>query len=71
VPLQARFIEPMLLLRTEKLPEGADWITELKLNGYRALAIKTVGKVQLRSRNDNDFNAKYPKPRESPGRHAR
>jgi ATP-dependent DNA ligase len=57
---KARFIEPMLLLRTEKLPEGADWLTELKLDGYRALAIKTGGKLQLRSRNDNDFNGRYP-----------
>jgi bifunctional non-homologous end joining protein LigD len=57
---KARFIEPMLLLRTEKLPEGTDWLTELKLDGYRALAIKTSGKLQLRSRNDNDFNGRYP-----------
>jgi bifunctional non-homologous end joining protein LigD len=33
---------------------------ELKLDGYRALAIKSGGKVQLRSRNDNDFSLKYP-----------
>jgi len=26
---------------------------------YRALAIKTGGRVQLRSRNDNDFSARY------------
>ncbi|HTD68458.1 MAG TPA: hypothetical protein VK846_18190 [Candidatus Limnocylindria bacterium] len=33
---------------------------ELKLDGYRALAIKSSGKVSLRSRNDNDFNSRYP-----------
>jgi ATP-dependent DNA ligase len=32
----------------------------LKLDGYRALAIKNGGKVQLRSRNDKDFKLKYP-----------
>jgi DNA ligase D-like protein (predicted ligase) len=54
------FIEPMLLLRTEKLPEGPDWAYEIKLDGYRALAFKTGGKLQLRSRNDNDFAPRYP-----------
>jgi len=33
----------------------------LKLDGYRALAIKTGGTVRLRSRNDKDFNRKYPR----------
>ena len=50
----------MLLLRTEKLPEGPDWAYEIKLDGYRALAFKTGGKLQLRSRNDNDFALRYP-----------
>jgi ATP-dependent DNA ligase len=45
---KAAFIEPMLLLRTEKLPEGATWLYELKLDGYRALGIKTTAQVQLR-----------------------
>src|SRR5438132_48388 len=51
----------MLLKRTEVLPEGPEWLVELKLDGYRTLAIKTGGKVQLRSRNDNDFNGRYPR----------
>lgn len=58
--VQARFIEPMLLLRSESLPEGDGWIYELKLDGFRAVAFKTAGKVHLRSRNDKDFTAKYP-----------
>jgi bifunctional non-homologous end joining protein LigD len=57
---EVKFIKPILLLRTENLPEGAEWQIELKLDGYRALAIKKGGKVDLRSRNDNDFNARYP-----------
>ncbi len=56
---KAAFIPPMLLLRTEKLPEGPDWLVELKLDGYRSLALKTGGKVQLRSRNAKDFTARY------------
>ena len=41
---KVRFIPPMLLLRRERLPEGAEWLYELKLDGYRALAIKTEAK---------------------------
>jgi ATP-dependent DNA ligase len=58
--IKARFIGPMLLLQSDTLPDGDEWIKELKLDGYRSLAIKSGGKLQLRSRNDNDFNAKYP-----------
>src|SRR5215471_15563865 len=50
----------MLLLQTDRLPEGRSQSYELKMDGYRALAIKTCGRVKLRSRNDNDFNGRYP-----------
>ena len=58
--IKSHFVEPMLLLRTESLPEGGAWLYELKLDGFRAEAIKSDGRVHLRSRNDKDFNAKYP-----------
>src|SRR4029078_10266522 len=58
--VKAKFIEPMLLLRTSKLPESKDWSYEIKWDGYRAIAFKTGGKVHLRSRNDNDFALRYP-----------
>src|SRR4051812_5919558 len=57
--MKARFVEPMLLLRKDKLPESPEWLYELKLDGYRALAIKSGGKLALRSRNDNDFATRY------------
>ena len=40
----ARFIDPMLLLRTDKLPEGANWQYEVKLDGYRAIAFRSGAK---------------------------
>jgi ATP-dependent DNA ligase len=43
--IKAAFIPPMLLLRAERLPDGPDWLYELKLDDYRALAIKSGGKV--------------------------
>jgi hypothetical protein len=36
---KAEFIDPMLLLRTDKLPEGDGW--QYELDGYRAIAFKT------------------------------
>jgi bifunctional non-homologous end joining protein LigD len=58
---KAGFVQPMLLLRSEKLPDDlARWEYQLKFDGYRAVAFKTAGKVHLRSRNDNDFTARYP-----------
>lgn len=57
---KGRFIEPMLLLRTDALPNDADrWEYQLKFDGYRAIAFKTGGKLHLRSRNDNDFSLRY------------
>jgi bifunctional non-homologous end joining protein LigD len=51
------FIEPMKALPAEKLPEG-DWLYEVKLDGYRALAIKNGKEVRLISRNNKPLN--YP-----------
>jgi len=51
------FIEPMKALPVEKLPEG-DWLYEVKLDGYRALAFKDGKEVRLISRNNKPFD--YP-----------
>src|SRR5215207_2183035 len=60
VLVQARFIPPMLLLKTDRLPDDGKWLYELKLDGYRAIAFKKNGDVHLRSRNDKDFSLRYP-----------
>src|SRR5262245_26608648 len=59
--VKARFIPPMLLLSTDRLPdERSTWEYQLKLDGYRAIAFKSGTRIHLRSRNDNDFSARYP-----------
>src|SRR5215207_3252385 len=58
--VKGRFIDPMLLLRTDHLPPDSHrWQYQLKLDGYRAIAFKTGGGIHLRSRNDNDFGIRY------------
>jgi bifunctional non-homologous end joining protein LigD len=58
--VKGTFIEPMLLQRTEALPDdAAHWAYELKLDGYRAVAFNADGQVHLRSRNGNDFGKRY------------
>jgi ATP-dependent DNA ligase len=54
----ARRLRDCVCVTAGGLWEG--WAYELKLDGYRALAMKTAGEVRLRSRNNTDFNRKYP-----------
>jgi ATP-dependent DNA ligase len=57
---EATFIEPMECLAVSKLPEGPAWIYEIKLDGYRAVAINSKGQLSLVSRNRKSFNSQYP-----------
>jgi hypothetical protein len=41
-------------------PAGDQWRYELKLDGYRAIAIKTASGVKLISRNEKDLSGDYP-----------
>ena len=43
-----------------KLPEGADWMYEVKFDGYRAILMKNGERVWIRSRNDKDLTVTYP-----------
>jgi bifunctional non-homologous end joining protein LigD len=54
------FVEPMAALAVEKLPEGPEWLYELKFDGYRALLIKDEEIVRLHSRKDKDLTVMYP-----------
>ena len=44
----------------QALPEGDDWLYEVKFDGYRALLLKDGGRVRLLSRNEKDLTLTYP-----------
>jgi DNA ligase D-like protein (predicted ligase) len=57
---KAEFVEPMDCLHVTKLPDGPDWTYEVKLDGYRAIGVKSSREVVLYSRNGTNFNKRFP-----------
>jgi bifunctional non-homologous end joining protein LigD len=57
---EPEFVTPMMASPVTELPEGDEWLYELKLDGYRVLAIKEKGRVQLLSRNNKNLTRDYP-----------
>jgi len=57
---EAGFIVPMECLAVTRLPDGPEWLYEIKLDGYRAVAINSRRKVSLFSKNPKSFNRQYP-----------
>lgn len=56
VNYKPHFIEPMECLAVAKLPEGPNWVYEIKLDGHRAEAIRTSAGVEFYSRDGKSFN---------------
>lgn len=52
-------IQPMLATLVDKAFDKDDWTYEVKWDGYRAVAFMNKGVVELKSRNNKSFNAKY------------
>lgn len=54
------FVEPMKAKPSTELPEGDDWLYELKFDGYRFLGGKTGQETKMWSRTQNDLTARFP-----------
>lgn len=51
---------PMMAKLTSRLPSGAGWMYELKLDGYRTLVMKKRSAITLFSRRGNILNDRFP-----------
>jgi bifunctional non-homologous end joining protein LigD len=56
----AAFVEPMECEAVSELRGGPQWVYQIKLDGYRAIAVKSDNKVRLFSRRQKSFNKQYP-----------
>lgn len=52
-------IHPQLATLVDKPPTGKNWIHEIKFDGYRLIAYKKGKKVNLLTRNNNDWTNKF------------
>ena len=54
------FVDPMKCRLSETLPKTAEWVYEIKFDGFRGLAVRNGDSLQLISRNQNELGPKYP-----------
>jgi bifunctional non-homologous end joining protein LigD len=55
-----RQFEPCLPARQTQVPTGADWIHEIKHDGYRLIVHRQDKVVRLFTRNGHDWTDQYP-----------
>jgi len=62
---KVRFVEPMYALAVQKLPQGQEWLYEVKFDGYRCLAGRDSTGMTLWSRRGEEMkNCVWLKPEE-------
>jgi ATP-dependent DNA ligase len=58
--LPAGFIAPCLPINATQPPSGAEWLHEIKHDGFRVIARKEGKRVRLYSRPGNDLTYRFP-----------
>jgi bifunctional non-homologous end joining protein LigD len=56
----AKFVKPMKATAVAQLPEGDEWIYEIKWDGYRAMALKQGNEVRLLSLKEKNLTSDFP-----------
>jgi bifunctional non-homologous end joining protein LigD len=57
---QPQAVKPQLATLVEEPPAGEGWLHEVKLDGYRILAVLTAGRITLLTRHGRDWTGKFP-----------
>ncbi|WP_158811382.1 RNA ligase family protein, partial [Beijerinckia sp. L45] len=55
-----KWIKPSLPTLVDKPPIGAQWVHEIKWDGYRISAYLSAGKAMICTRNGHDWTARFP-----------
>ncbi|MGZ9242504.1 MAG: hypothetical protein ACXW6K_18665 [Candidatus Binatia bacterium] len=55
-----QFIEPMYAVGVQSLPEGPEWLYEIKLDGYRCIDGRLPSGVTLWSRRGKALTTQFP-----------
>jgi bifunctional non-homologous end joining protein LigD len=58
--LVRQYPEVQLATLVDHPPEGAEWLHEIKLDGYRLLGFVSGGETRLMTRNGKDWTSKFP-----------
>lgn len=58
--LIGRYPELQLATLADAVPQGEEWIHEIKLDGYRLAGFLAAGTAFLRTRNGNDWTKRFP-----------
>jgi bifunctional non-homologous end joining protein LigD len=65
VPSLPKFRAPQLATLAVEPPSGADWLHEIKFDGYRVLAAMACGRCRLHTRSGLDWTGKFPRVAEA------
>jgi bifunctional non-homologous end joining protein LigD len=60
LPHSAAFIEPCLPRPPKQAPAGRSWLHEIKHDGFRIMARRADGRVQLLTRKGTNFANRFP-----------
>ena len=53
-------INPEKATLGERVPEGEEWLYEIKHDGYRLIVFIDAGEVRLSTRRGNDWTSRFP-----------